>query len=325
MNVKKISSLFAITCLALFLASSASAQFEISNTDKLSKLKGGTTYILMRDPEAPEAQPYIEVFKQFWTFSKPEFIKYAQVDKYLGNGNSFFSIGGYSTTAFFGKPNDPIGGMSYTNTHLYLELWTPEEGFVKKAAKSKKKQELKEKDKTQYARIELYTDFETLAMPDNIYRKHFDGGGHIRNWGPGVLKNYLQHLMAQLDKGDKQSLYAISSDDKKLKALQKQVLYVPDFALIKFNKFTGDESKRLDEKEIFGDYKFNYELLTIGQLNEKIMTGEQFYYMMYLKSSTDKYINVIDAQTGEVIYANYAPMSYNISEKDLKKLYEAVK
>lgn len=309
----------------MFTIGSAQAQFEIANTKELAKLKGGTTYITMRDPAAPASQPYIEVFKQYWTFSKPEFIKYSEVDKYLGKGGSFFSIGGYASTAFFGKPNDPMGGGSYTNTHIYLELWTPDADFVEKAAKSKKKQELKDKDKTQYARIELYTDFETLAMPDNIFRKQYDGDGHIRNWGPGILKNQLQYLMSQLDKAEKRSLYASDSDGQKLKALQKQVLYVPDFALIKFNKFNGDESKRLDEKEIFEDYKYKYELITTQQLNDKILSGEQFYYMIYIKSSTDKYINVIDSQTGDVIYADYSPASYNISEKDLKKLNDAIK
>lgn len=117
--MKKTISLQLLTCLALLLAtSSAHAQFEISNADGLAKLRGGTTYILMRDPEAPESQPYIEVFKQYWTFSKPEFIKYAQVDKYLGKGNSFFSVGGYATTAFFGKADAPLVGRASTNTHL---------------------------------------------------------------------------------------------------------------------------------------------------------------------------------------------------------------
>ena len=37
-------------------------------------------------------------------------------------------------------------------------------------------------------------------LPENIYEEEFDGKNHIRNWGEGILKNYLQNLMTALNK-----------------------------------------------------------------------------------------------------------------------------
>lgn len=85
------------------------------------------------------------------------------------------------------------------------------------------------------ARMELFTDFLTLNQPDNIYETDYDGNGHIRNWGPGILKNYIQSLMGCLDKGESRVLTKEIINLKEIKNLKKDVLYVPDYVLIKFN------------------------------------------------------------------------------------------
>jgi len=97
-------------------------------------------------------------------------------------------------------------------------------------------------------------------------------------------------------------------------------VYVTDCVLIEMNKWNGDESKRLDEKEIFEDYKYPYKLLTVKELNSKILNEkEPFYYLAYVKVSPLKCINIIDSQTGEIIYSDKST-SYNFKPSDMKDI-----
>ncbi|MBK8642668.1 MAG: hypothetical protein IPN15_10805 [Saprospiraceae bacterium] len=322
MQTKPMLILFLINLLTPIIANS---QFSISNLSEIAKIKSGTTYIAMKDPNSEKTKEYIEVFKNYWTISKAEFIKYSEIEKYLSPENSFLTIGGYETNTEFTRlyqNGSQKHGINYSNTHIFLELWTCD----KKYFTSKKKNKIfGNGDKIQVARIELFTDFETLSNPDLLYQSEFDGNGHIRNWGPGVLKNYVQALMGYLAKNESHSLYTGSSNAKELKKLKKESLYIPEYVLTKFNKFNGNETKKHDEKDIFEDFKLKYILLSGADLNHKILTDTTgFYYLIYIKSSTDKYINVIHSLTGEIIYSKYKPLSYNIKSDDFQDLQEKI-
>lgn len=304
------------------------SQIAISNVKEIPRLKQGITYVAMKDTASAIAQTYKEVFR-YWTCSKVTFIEYKDILNYVSPDASFFTIGGFTTTSTFTHMTSSGGtrqGLSYSNTHLYLELWVCDPKQLEKwKNRKKKKDELPESVKQIIGRIELFTDFPTLADPEKIYNSDYDGNGHIRNWGPGYLKTYLQLLMAMIEKGDERSLYKGSSDPKQLRNLKKQTLYIPDYVLIKFNKFNGDESKRHEEKEILGGYKWPYQLIENEALNKKIMEEQQpVYFLVYIKSSTDKYVSVFNSQTGELIYTTYTAASYNIKDKDFEELADAV-
>jgi hypothetical protein len=309
---------------------SAFCQIAINNIDEIARLKKGITYIVMKDTGSAVAQPYKDIFRRYWTCSKIGFIEYKDILNYVSADASFFTIGGFTTTSTFVHMSKTFGqenGLSYDNTHLYYELWVCNQKELEKwKNRKKKKDELPDKVKVLISRIELYTDFETLSKPENIYQSDYDGGDHIRNWGPGYLKNYLQMLMPLLEKGEERSLYRSNADPQQLKNLRKDTLYIPDYLLIKFSKFSGDESKRHKEKELFGEYKLPYVLISNEALNKKILADTApFYYLVYIKSSTDKYVSVYNSHTGELVYTTYAPMSYNLKEKDFEKLVNEIK
>ncbi|OUD26122.1 hypothetical protein [Flavobacterium psychrophilum] len=310
----------------LILAISANAQISISNVKDIEKVKGTTTYITMNDPNDAVSLKYAEIFKKYWTFSKIEFIKYADINKYLNANSSFLNLGGYTTNVesykLYSNGSRNLG-IKWENTHLYLELWTCSEKFLKKKGDSSK--EFKEKDKNQIARLELYTDFQTLRTPENLFLTNFGCENHIRNWGEGLLKNHLQNMIMYLEMGKEKSLYSPIINDSEIKKLQNKTLYIPDYAFTKFNAFTGDESKKHDEKELLEDYKPKYQVISTKELNEKILKNEEpFFYLQYIKSSTDKYVSVINSQTGEVVYSSYSPASYNLKSGDLKDLSKKI-
>lgn len=320
-NLKKIS----ISIFALLSSFMVNGQFQIDNLDEIPKIKKGITYITMTDPQASSAKDYIDLFKKHWTFSKIEFIKYSDIDKYLLPGNFFLTINGYQATwtpnSAMYKEGSPKISIDYGHTRLYLELWTCSERYFKK----KKKNDLENMDRLGVARIELFTDFLTILDPKNIYSGNYDGDGHIRNWGLGVLKNYLEQLMINLQNSTKKVLSDEIAINTKLKELKKQTLYVPDYVLIKFNKFTGEESGKNEEAAIFKDYKSDYKIISGKDLNDKILNSKTpFYYLIYINSGSEKYINVINSENGEVIYSKYTEVSYNIKSEDLKDLFKKV-
>jgi hypothetical protein len=321
----KIKLLLTTILLIAAITFNGKAQISISNLSEVAKIKSGTTYIAMKDTNSAKAKEFKNIFKSVWTISKYKFIKYSDITKFISPENSFLTISGYETNVQFVKlyqNGSSKNGINYSNTHLYLELWTCDSKFFEK---KKKKTEFDNADKITVARIELFTDFATLMNPDNIFQTDYDGGGHIRNWGPGILKNYLQTTISYLNKNETHGLYSEILNAKELKNLKTEVLYVPEYVLIKFNKMTGDESKKQDEKDVFGSYPLKYKIVSIDSLNEKILKDTKgFYYLIYVKSSTDKYVSVINSLTGEIIYSVYTPVSYNMKSGDMEDLKKKI-
>jgi len=306
----------------------AHSQISIENVQEIPRLKKGITYVVMKDTASPTAQAYKSMFR-YWTCSKVAFILNKDILQHIAPDASFFTIGGYTNTSTFMSTNSSgvtSKGLSYSNTHLYWELWIcrPDELKLWKNL-DKKDGKFPYKVRQAIGRIEMFTDFPSMVDPSLIYNADYDGDEHIRNWGLGYLKNYVQVLMALLEKGEERSLYKSSSDPKQLENLKKQTLYIPDYVLIKFSKFSGDESKRHKGEKLLSGYKWPYKLIGNKELNEKIMDESQpVYHLVYIKSSTDKYVSVYNSKTGELIYTTYSPVSYNIKDKDFKKLAKAI-
>lgn len=315
--------LFATIIVLTFLNKNISGQIAIGNLDLVPKDKTTITYFMLKDPSAESAKPYIKALEEAWTIGKLEFIKYSDKNKYTSSENYFISIGGITYTTTWSKSGAP-SNMDYSNTHVYLEYYKAGKSTEKVDKKGRKS--IVEGEHKQIARIELYTDFQTLMEPSNIFNSDIDGAGHIRNWGPGILKNYVQCIMSFINNNVERKLYDNIDKSKELKNLRNATLFVPDNVLIKFGKFSGDESKRFDESDVFKKYTYKYQLLSIEELNEKILTEKNpFYYLVYIKSSTDKFVSVINSVTGEMLYTRYKPVSYNFKSDDIEEVQSAIK
>jgi hypothetical protein len=304
----------------LWAVTTLNSQVLIQNLNLMPKLKTGITYVVMEDTVSVSAKAYMEVYRNAWQVSKLEFIKPYETDNKLDESSSFISFNGEESTSQFVTKNIKDGtektGISFSNTHLYLEYW--------KWGQVKKKNDIG-LYKITMARIHLFTDFPTYKNPNLMFTADYDGGNHIRNWGIGILKNYVQLLSKQLNGTEDRRLYASETNEKALAKLKRDTLFVPDYVLIEFNKFTGNETKKHNEKDVFADYPFKYKLLSSKELNKKIMDSEKpFLYFIYVKSSTKKFISIVNAQTGELVYTNYKHGSYNISSKDFRNIAKSL-
>jgi hypothetical protein len=312
MKIKiRISCLIAVCVLLSLVPFKGHSQINISKPDDLERIKSGTTYIVMRNPESDVAKAYIDVYNKYWTLSKKEFIKYTDIGNYVNNESTFLSFGGYV-----------ISSNNGTSVHIYLELWK----FSEKFLNSSRRKKVSSADQVQIARIELFTDFSAIIDPDEIFKYEYDGQGHFRNWSPGLLKNYIQQLTFLLEAGKKRSLFAATFDNEQLSELKKQTLYVPDYVLIKFGAMTGSESRRNDEDDLFKGYKYEHKLLPMSELSDLILNSpDPVYYLVYVKSSTDKFITIFNSETGQMIYSVYKGVSYNIGAKDFKAVCSKIK
>ena len=315
---KYFCSLIVITLISCSLF----GQVAISNVSEISKIKKGTTYVVMKNPNSPIAKAYIDVFNEYWTFNEVKFIKNDEVEKYLAPNNSFFSIGNTQKDIQVTKTDvhNQTNTTVYSKNHIYFELWTCDEKYFEKEGN-----EFNSTYAIQVARIELYPTLDASLTPEFLNMTDYDCGGFIRNWSPGILKNDIQTLMTLLSKAVVRTLDESVANTTALKKLNTATLYVPDYVLIKNNKFTGSESERYKEKDLFKNYKLKYEVVSMDVLSKKILEAkDDFYYLIFVKSATDKYVNVINGNTGEIIYSDYSFNSYNMDAGDLGKLMKKI-
>jgi hypothetical protein len=76
---------------------------------------------------------------------------------------------------------------------------------------------------------------------------------------------------------------------------------------------------------IYNSVEDSAKQVSVKELNEKILTEkEPIYYLLYIKSSTDKYVTIINSITGEMLYTHYTPVSYNFKSDDIEDVQKAI-
>ncbi len=271
----------------------------------LAALKKTTTYFVYRESDVDDLKTFKQTLSDAWQYTPIEFISYEQFTEGKFDENaSFFSIKGLY------RLNGNLQTIQY-----YLTL------------NMKSKAGLKT-----FCRIEMHSDWPsaykaqsaTTDKAKNQVLKNLYTDAKIYNWNLPFLKNTLQFVDEKLDNSEEFWMFS-KGEYKDISMLKKETLYVPDYVFIKFNKFSGDESKKIDAEDIFKNYPYEYKVLPIDEINQMIATSSKpVYYLSMVRSSTDMYITVFDGVSGEAVYYNYAPVSYNISSDDTKELLKAI-
>ncbi len=289
-------------------------QIAITNVGEIAKIKAGTTFFAMKDPASPKAAAYVDAIKKNWTLSKVECIKYTDVEKNIAPNNSFVTIGANMTSS--------NSTMESTETRIYLELWTTNGKYT---YDQKKRKHFNQADKISLATIELFADFTAQNYPSSLYKMDYDASGHLENWSPGIIANYIQQLTALLNKGEIRDAKTIFYNKDELKKLASETLFIPDYVMTKFSKSADDESKKYNAKEIFEGYNLTYKLVSSEELSDKILNNPTpFYYLLFIKTTEEKFVTVTNSKTGEIIYSGYSASSSNFKSSDLKELQKAV-
>ena len=300
-----------VSLLGIF---TVSAQVSITNTSLLSKVKEGTTYIAMKDPKSPKAAAYVAAANKFWTFSKVACIAYKEVEQHIQPNASFITISGSISSSNNSSAN--------TETRVFLELWTTNGKYT---YDPKKRRHFNQEDKISIATIELFPDYNTQANPNWLYSLDYDASGHLKNWGDGIYSNMLQMLCTALTIGQERQYKEEFIDAKQVNALSSTSLYLPNYVLTKFLKNSGDESNKYEEKELMKDYPFSYKIVSIEELNTKIINSDtNIYYLLLIKTGNERFVTVTNSITGTIIYSSFSSSSTSLKSSDLKLLAKTI-
>ncbi len=279
----------------------------------IDRLKGTKTVFVYRNADLQELETFKNAMDKAWNLTDLEFMSWEDYNSYdYDEFYSFMTISGTHLSQTMRS------GVNSETTHIYLRLWMENE-------------EDEDEDFT-FFRIELYPVFEvyqkaSLLSEDEdhgFFLKYLYEEAILHNWNRLYLANALQFAEKQLIKNE---VYWLFTDiaEIKLSPLKTNTLYIPDYTLVKFNAFSGDESKRHEVKKLLKKYPYPYSFISTEELIAKAESSEEpVYYLSYIKSSTNKFISIIDAKTGEFLYSTNSPMSYNIKPRDFGYIAESV-
>jgi hypothetical protein len=242
--------------------------------------------------------------EDYWKLTPMQFLSYAQFKEYKDKK-------GYSYLLF---GDDFINDGISLNSYVYFELWQWQAD----------KNNWDKRKKAQIARIELYPDPETTFDPSLIYDYRYNTEGHIFNWTPGMFKNYLQLINRHVSDGIKRTASKSETNLEALKLLKTKTLYIPEYVLVQHSS-TQKVLRPIAAKELMADYPYPYKVVTNEELSKMILTSqEKIYYLLFIRSNSDKYLTVMEGHEGKFIYQKHSPQSFNVKKSDFKRLVKAI-
>lgn len=313
MKRKNCSSIvFQVLILFLFF-SSTKAQVQFYGKVDINEIKQGKTYVVMNNLESEEAEPYIEVFKKYWNLTPIEFIKETDIGTYAKEG-SYFLICQQSISYSDNR----------TIVRYHFKLWTVSPRYFKSK---------KTKFHPEYAQTIAYFALSASVHDINLESsfmgiidiyKDFADNPKFRDWCPGIVKNYIQHLTSLLEKGKARSLNTRVVVPEELGKLNTKTLYILDGVLKKHTLLGPEPGTELSVDEIMSNYTLPYKYISIAELNKNILADDEpFYYFMSIRVSTFMYIYVVNSKTGELIYSRPS-FGINVSANDFSNIQKEI-
>jgi hypothetical protein len=279
-------------------------------------------------------QEYETILKDIWTVTPFRVIPASEFSKadYLSDKYSIVELGGHRINSTL-----PSGG-NYNTLYTYIDIKMYDNEKIKsklsKLSAKKRDKKINEilRDNTiNIARFLIYPkdDFIHTSMGANmnsvftaLYTEDM-----FFNYKPGFLRNYFQKVNNLLKKGESYWLYK-NDYLPGLRKLASKTLYIPSYMTVKYNAWKGEDSEE-DERnieKIFKKYNYKYEIIADDALSDKIMNGENIYYLRYVRMNAERYLQVVSAQTGGILYRNYMTgFSYRIKPKHIADLNSKIK
>jgi hypothetical protein len=114
-----------------------------------------------------------------------------------------------------------------------------------------------------------------------------------------------------------------SDFDSEVKKLATQTLYIPDYFKLECQPLNSDKIN--GPVKLLSNYKYKYEFIELGNLDGKIQSGEEFYYLRYVRMNSEKFLQIVNSKTGNVVYREYiSGMSLGLDNGDIKNINKAI-
>ncbi len=295
-----------------------------------------TIFIL---PEIYNKATYDSILEASWHITPYEVVtlKSFKLNNYIGAQYIFAQLKVFKT----GKKKKKSHKKNNINIRSFIEFYTYNfnklnkslKGIYKKNSANKGKliAEAYSNNKITISQLLLYPtgEFRTFVINNNAkaikeFLSHKDG---FFNYKPGFLKNYFQKINNLLT--EKKNYWMRNKEFlPEVKKLTRQTLYISDFVARKFDRSKGTYSvpDTLFINYIFANYKYAYQLINSDELSKKIMRNELLYYLMFVRLNRDRFLQIVNAQTGEIIFRSYEPVaeSYDLEPVFIDELNKVI-
>jgi hypothetical protein len=290
--------------------------------DYIAALKNTTTLFVLQEKDYDNVKQWDNAIKDVWTITPYKIIRLEEMGDYANqHGYSFFSFGCFVIES-------RSKAISNYTVHMSYDLWMP---------RYKKNGDMKGAD--YYARLFLFPDHTTDAFAISaMNHKDFSGAmteklyktASLYNWTPGMMKGFLSTANERLTAQDSRGPFTDETDGQALSRLQNDTLYVPDYVNNKYNPYVGKETQAdkegNDDDALKNAYPYPIKFVSTVELNRLIADkNRDIFYLVYVKSSSDKYIDVFESGNNKLLYSRYVSASYNFKNKDLAKLARVMK
>ncbi|CAA0158914.1 hypothetical protein [Tenacibaculum maritimum] len=293
----------------------------------LEKFKNTETIFLLSN--IYEKEVYEKILKDSWNVTpyKVVDLESFEIENYLSSKYSVAQLAGLKRSG---------GGSTSLFTYIDFKIYDSDAIFKKleklsPKKRKKKKQDIINKNSSNIARFYIFPkdDFIRTSLSSDIGKivNSLFTDDVFFNYKPGFLKNYFQKINNLIKNED---IYWMYEDDylPELKKLTNNKLYIPSYMTIKYSGWMGQDSEEDDEniKDIFRKYDYGYEIVSDEEISNKILNNEEFYYLRYVRMNTERFLQVVNSKTGEIIYRDYIMgLSYRIKSKHIKKLSRKIK
>ncbi len=295
----------------------------------MKQFKNTTTIFVLSD--IFKEDEYKKILDKSWKVTPYKIVNSFNKKDYLDGKYSFVELRGLKRIKGMKSGGTVTYLYMYLNVFMYDVEKLKKELKKKKGAKKSKIDKIYRKHQIAISRIDLFptSDFIVTALTEDsedimrdVYTKDC-----FYTYELGFLQNFFQKLNSLIEK---EEIYWMYEDDftAELKKLKSKTLFVPSYMKTMYNPFKmTDSDKRLEKvKKEFSEYAYKYEFQDDAVLNERILKGEEFYYLRYARVNSQKFIHIINSKTGEIIYRNYKTgFAYNIKGKHFKELNKSIK
>lgn len=271
--------------------------------DEMAWLRSTTTVFFLPAQDMPFQAQFADALSRAWTLTPIKIAPYEERTNYQDYTKySYLVIGGENTQVVHLRSH--LADDNYTHLYLRLMRFPAKEGG--KA--------------TSYCRIDLFPDMGTIdrvlkaASADPVANMYAQG--KFRNWTPSHLALYLRAAQIDLEASHRRWEFEEYKNERQLAGLKSATLYIPEYALLRFGRFTGDESERHDPRKLLSEYPYKYQIVTAPEL-ERIMAEnpDPVFVFDFVRSSADKFVAVYERKAG-LVYRTYHSSSYNLDSDD---------
>lgn len=298
------------------------------NKEVLEKFKNATTLFVL--PDWVSEETYDRLLNEIWTINPYEIITIDdfEIEEMYAENYAFFTID------FHKKNRKNKTGNSVTALYTYLDLSLYDGAEITKRiskfddrVKGKKMPIILEANRTSLAKCYLYPQEDFIKTAINGKRhgviESLYASDVYYNYSEGMLKNYLQKVHNQILKGSTYALELKDHDTSQLVELASKTLYIPEYTTLKTNVLKVKVSPMKDKeiKNLFQFYNYAYETISDEALSNAIINKEQLFYLRYVRIDDQKFIQIVNAQTGDIIFKDYvAGFTYNLKPKNFEYL-----